>query len=95
MNEKAIKELLKRRYPEARFKVRLFSFGTNSKVLTIRTDLYNESGEEVAEEIKNFLKKHGISEQFYRDIETGEIFAGEIAFVIIAPFDDFFDDEEE
>jgi hypothetical protein len=94
MDERAIRELLKRRYPEACFKVKLLSFGMDSKVLSIRTSLYNEKGEEAAEEIKNYLKKYGISEQFYRDLETGKIFAGEIAFIIVASFDDFFDDEE-
>ena len=95
MDEKVIEELLKRRYPEARFKVKLFPFGTDSKVLAIRTNLYNERGEEVAEEIREFLKRRGISEQIYRNIETGEIFAGEISFVVVAPIDDIFDDEEE
>jgi hypothetical protein len=94
MDERAIKVLLKRCYPEARFKVNFFPFGRNSKVLVIRTTLYNERGEEAAEEIKNFLKKYGISEQFYCDMNTGEIFAGEIAFVVVASFDPFFDDEE-
>jgi len=94
MDERTIWELLKRRYPEARFKVKFFPFGVgDSKVLVIRTDLYNERGEEGAEEIKNFLKGYGISEKFYRDMETGKIFAGEIAFVMVAPFDEFFDDE--
>ena len=88
MDERAIEELLRRRFPDARFKVKFFPFGTNSKVLVIRTDLYNERGEEGVEEIKKILKKHGISELFYRDIRTGEIFAGEIAFVVVAPFDD-------
>jgi hypothetical protein len=87
MDERAIEELLKRRYPEARFKVKLFPFGTDSNVLAIRTTLYNERGEEAGEEIREFLKRHGISGQFYRNIETGEIFAGEIAFVVVAPFD--------
>jgi hypothetical protein len=94
MDERAIRELLKRRYPEVCFKVKLLPFGMDSKVLVIRTSLYNEKGEEAAEEIKNFLKKYSISEQFYCDQETGKIFAGEIAFIIVAPFDDFFADEE-
>jgi len=95
MDERAIRELLKRRYPEFCFKVKLLPFGMDSKVLAIRTNLYTErGGEAAAEEIKNYLKKYGISEHFYRDLETGKIFAGEIAFIIVAPFDDFFDDEE-
>jgi len=94
MDERAIRELLKRRYPEFCFKVKLLPFGMDSKVLVIRTTLYNERREESAEEIKNYLKKYGISEHFYRDLETGKIFAGEIVFIIVAPFDDFFDDEE-
>jgi hypothetical protein len=89
MDERAIWDLLKRRYPEARFKVKFFPFGVgDSKVLVIRTDLYNERGEEGVEEIKNFLKRYGISEKFYRNIETGEIFAGEIAFVVVAPLEE-------
>jgi hypothetical protein len=88
MDERAIWELLKRRYPEARFKVKFFSFGVDSKVLVIRTDLYNEMGEEGAEEIKKFLRRYGISEEFYRDMETGEIFVGEIAFILVAPLEE-------
>jgi hypothetical protein len=80
-----IEELLKKRYPEAKFKVEFLPFGDISKVLVIRTDLYNERGEEVEEEIKELLRKYGIEIKFYQDLSTGMISAGEFAFILVGP----------
>jgi hypothetical protein len=85
MDERVIEVFLKIRYPDARFKVEIWPFGDFSRVLVVRTDLYNERGEEVEEEIKELLRKHGVEIKFYRDLSTGMITAGEFAFILVGP----------
>ena len=85
MDAKDIEKLLKRRYPQARFKVEFWPFGDISKVLIIQTDLYDERGEEVEGEIRGLLREYGIEVKFYRDLRTGVISAGEFAFILVRP----------
>jgi hypothetical protein len=85
MDAKDIEELLKRRYPQARFKVEFLPFGNDSKVLAIRTDLYNERGDEIEEEIKRLLRKYGIEIRFYQDLRTGTITSGSFVFILVEP----------
>jgi hypothetical protein len=85
MEAKDIEELLKKRYPEARFNVEFLPFGNDSKVLAIRTDLYDERGDEIEEEIKRLLRKYGIEIRFYQDLRTGTITSGSFAFILVGP----------
>jgi hypothetical protein len=85
MDAKTIEELLRKRYPQSKFKVEFLPFGNDSKVLVIRTDLYNDRRDEIEKEIKKLLRKYGIEIRFYRDLRTGAITTGLFAFILVGP----------